>query len=61
MSSHFLGRVLERDSARPPALHVRDNVIAKFGALDFRRAFHLAREIVSDPLAGDRAVQSFED
>ena len=30
-------------------------------ALDFRRAFHLAREIVGDPLAADRAVQAFED
>ncbi|MEY2576430.1 MAG: hypothetical protein QOF80_1917 [Verrucomicrobiota bacterium] len=38
------------------ALHVRDDVIAKFAALDLRRAFHLAREIVGHAFAGDRAV-----
>ena len=41
--------------------HVLNDVFAKLGALDFRRAFHLAGEIVGDALAGDRAVQAFDD
>jgi len=42
-------------------LHVLDHVIAEFAALDLGRALHLAREIVGDAFAGDRAVEAFED
>jgi len=48
-------------AAKPQLLHVRDDVVAELGALDFRRAFHLARKVEGDALAADRAVQSFED
>jgi len=40
---------------------VRDDVAAKLAAFDFRRAFHLAGEVVGDALAADRSVQAFQD
>ncbi|SRR6266478_963370 len=41
--------------------HVSDHVVAKLATLDFGRAIHQAREIVSDTLARDGTLQSFED
>src|SRR5262249_51706295 len=38
-----------------------DNVIAKLRALDFRRALHLAREVVSDSFRTNGAVEAFEN
>ena len=40
---------------------MRDDVVAERRALDFRRAFHQAREIVGDFLGADRAVQALDD
>src|SRR5437764_12741999 len=39
-------------------LHVFDDVITEFAALDLGRAFLQAREIIGDAFAGDRAVES---
>ena len=47
--------------AHARASHVLDDVIAELRAFDLGRAFHQAREIVGDALAGDSAVQSFQD
>src|SRR5207302_7455230 len=41
--------------------HVSDHVAAKLATFDFHRAIHQAREIVSDALARDRALQTFQD
>jgi hypothetical protein len=48
--------IMGRDSARLSKSHVLDHVAAKLAALDFGRAIHEAREIVSDALARDRAI-----
>ena len=37
-------------------LHIRDDVVAELGALDFRRAGHLAREIAGNALAANCAL-----
>ena len=55
------GRSLRSRRSAASALHVGDHVIAEFGALDFGRAFHEAREIIRDAFAGDGAVQAFHD
>src|SRR6266446_10818620 len=41
--------------------HVSDHVAAKLATLDFGRAIHQAREIVSDALARDRALQALQN
>src|SRR5437870_3196865 len=41
-------------------LHVRDDVLAELAALDLRRAFHQPREVISHPLARDRAVETLD-
>ena len=41
--------------------HVRDQVVSEFGALDLGCAIHLAGEIVGDALAGNRAIESFQN
>ena len=44
---------------RDYSLHVLDDVVAELRAFDLRRAIHEAREIVSDTLARNRAIESF--
>jgi hypothetical protein len=53
-AEHEQEQEYEQESA--DALHVLDNVIAELRALDLRRAFHQAGEIVSHPFAGDGTV-----
>ena len=40
---------------------MRNDIVAKLRAFDFRAAFHQPREIISHALAADRAVQAFQD
>src|SRR5271170_7298541 len=42
-------------------LKMRNDVVAKFRALDLLRLRHHPREIVGDALRGDRSIQSLED
>ena len=45
----------------PTTSHVADDIIAELRALDLRRAFHLAGEVVCDTLAADGAIKTFEN
>ena len=42
-------------------LHVRDDVVAELRTFDFRRAFHLAGEVVSHALAANGTVLAFQN
>src|SRR5476649_660503 len=48
-------------SALYVALHVLDNGVGELRRLQFRRAVHLAGEVVGDALGGDRAVHALHD
>ena len=41
-------------------LHICDDIIAELGAFDLGRALHQAGEIIGDPLAGNRFVQTVD-
>ena len=59
---HLLGDPLLNDQATAQlALHMLDNIIPKLGAFDLRSSCHQSREIISDTLGSDRAVQAFEN
>src|SRR6202162_3233726 len=67
LSNHIVAKLrapafarLRRDFTRWQNSHVGNNVAAKLATLDLGRAFHQAREIVSDALARDRAFPTLE-
>ena len=43
------------------ALHIRNHIVAEFGAFNLRSAFHEASEIIGHAFRRDRPVKSFDD